>query len=174
MRRRYSLAFDSRELPSRWVPFQIILYFATPSSVVLTQGIYLSYLLISVKWKLDGRRPDGLRYFESSRDWPPFILPGWIYLLPTALIVISLLLLFIGPKDGPINAHPVLMPSLWAASAAALVHYSMLFDYAEGWPTYVVYFAAVMGACSVVGFAAAVVRSVRERAERRREQAVEA
>lgn len=172
--RAYSLAFDSRELPSRWVPVQVFLYFATPSTVLISQGVYLSYIATSVFWKLDARRPDGLRYFEPSPGWPPFILPGWIFLLPTVFVVFSVLLMFVGPKDGPINAHPVLMPALWIASAAALVHYARLFDYAEGWPTYVIYFAAVMAVCSIVGFGAAAVRGLRKRAVRRRDGAAEA
>ena len=172
--RGYSLAFDSRELPSKWVPFQIFLYFMAPSTVLIAQSIYLAYIVLSLGWKRDGRRSTGSRVFDPSPDWPPFIAPGWIFLPSMVIVVVGLLMLFVGPKDGPLNAHPYLIPFIWGASALALVHYSVIFDYAEGWPTYVVYFAAVMGACSVVGFAAAVVRSVRERAERRREQAVEA
>ncbi|MDY0945497.1 hypothetical protein SOM11_05795 [Frigoribacterium sp. CFBP9039] len=159
----------------RWIIAQIFFYFSTPLTLVLSQGPFALYGIIELFWMSRGRRTELADPADpSSLAWPPFILPGWIFVILTVFVVCTLVLTFVGPKAGPIRAHPWMLPFFWGISAFFLADYSIAFDYAEGWPTYVVYFAAVMGACSVVGFAAAVVRSVRERAERRREQAVEA
>ena len=154
---------------------QLWLYFSTPLTIVMTQGVYLIYAATALVWMARGRRSDEIAsIYAPSPGYPPFVAPGWIFAIPTALIMLTLIVMLIGPKVGPIAAHSWMLPFVWGINGLLLSGYSISFDYAEGWPTYVVYFAAVMGACSVVGFAAAVVRSVRERAERRREQAVEA
>jgi hypothetical protein len=110
----------------------------------------------------------------ASFDLPPFIVPGWIYMILTMFMLFTLMLTFIGPESGPIRAHPWLLPFMWGISAFFLADYAVAFDYAEGWPTYVIYFAAVMAVCSIVGFGAAAVRGLRKRAVRRREEAAEA
>jgi len=159
----------------RWVVAQIFLYFSTPLTVVISQGTFAVYGVFDLIQMARGQGADAARFEGLSPfELPPFIVPGWIYLILTTAVVLTLVFMFTGPKSGPIRAHPWLLPFMWGVSAFFLADYALAFDYAEGWPTYVVYFAAVMGACSVVGFAAAAVRGVRERVARRRERAAEA
>jgi len=151
------------------------LYFSTPLTIVMTQGVYIIYGAIALIWMGQGKRSSEIdSIYAPSPGYPPFVVPGWIFVIPTVLILLTMIIMLKGPKSGPIATHAWMLPFVWGINGLLLSGYSISFEYAEGWPTYVIYFAAIMGLCSVVGFGAAVVRSVRERAERRREQAVEA
>jgi hypothetical protein len=159
----------------RWTVAQIFLYFSTPLTVVVSQGSFALYGVFDLIRMIQAPRSNAAQPTEvASLDLPAFIVPGWIYMILTTFVLITLVLTFIGPESGPIRAHPWLLPFMWGISAFFLVDYAISFDYAEGWPTYVIYFAAVMAVCSIVGFGAAAVRGLRKRAARRRDGAAEA
>jgi hypothetical protein len=153
----------------------LFLYFSTPLVIVITNGVFATYGIIALVWMAQGERADDLEsIFDESPGWPPFILPGWIFSALTVAIVATAIMLLFGPKGGPIRSQSLLLPFVWGLSSVCMATYAVAFDYAEGWPTYVIYFAAVMAVCSIVGFGAAAVRGLRKRAVRRREEAAEA
>jgi hypothetical protein len=163
--RRRAEKTTRRRFGSTW----LVAYYLSLAPVLVTQGINISYTIIEYRWQRDGLRPQDLESIvDPSPGWPPFQVPGLVFVLLSAPIAAMAVEMLARRSRTPSGAQPGFMAFVWAMNAFLCVAHSSAFDVGVFWTEPAGISGLIMLVSAAVAFALYVVRRVHRLLARRR------
>jgi hypothetical protein len=163
--RRRAKRTTRRPRGSTW----LVAYYLSLAPVLVTQGINIAYTIIEYRWQRDRLRPQELESIvDPSPGWPPFQVPGIVFILLSAPIAAMAVEMLARRSRTPSGSQPGFTAFVWAMNAYLCIAHSSAFDEGVFWTEPAGISGLVMLASAAVAFIVYVVRGVRRLLARRR------